>query len=785
MLREKHNRRERVLLEAIEPRLMLSATYYVSPTGSDSNPGTAAAPFQTLQAGANAVTADANAGGGVAAGDTVIVRAGTYAAGMILGWNTSASGVANSPITFEADPAAAPGSVIITGRDYETMDGIDVEQGSNYIVIQGFIINNTSGSISHAGIRVAGANCVIQNNTANACGDWGIYTSFADYVLIQDNVASNSINQHGIYVANSTLDPVIQGNQIFGNHDGGLQLNGDASQGGDGLDTGALIQDNIIHDNGTGGGAAINCDGVQYARIQNNLLYNNHSTGIALFDEDGAAGSIDNVVVNNTIIEASDSRWCININSGSTGNTVYNNILYNYNSNNGSIEISEDSLSGFVSNYNTVDGQFADYTTGLVMNQAQWMIFCGQDGNSFIATPAQLFVNPAGGNYHLLAGATAVDAGTSMAAPNQPPAYDLEGNPRPQGNGYDIGVYEFPSGASANSVLLDCGGGAIGSFGSDTDYSGGSVSSVTSTINTAQVANPAPQQVYQSQRYGNFTYTVTGLTANTAYDVRMDFAELYCTAVGQRLFNVSINGTQVLSNFDIYQSAGGSLKAIARTIVATANSSGMITIAFSSIAGAGNPVVNGIEVNIVTPSSDTGPTVATAASAKLSSTSARLSVAGADQYTGAGSLVYIWTASGPASVGFSANNSNAAKSSTASFKAAGQYTLTATIVDTYGMFVTSSVVVNVPQTETQLSLTPFNPTVANSGTLQFTGTALDQFMNPMANQPSMTWSVLNGGVGGTINSCGLYTAPTSGTGTDTVKVTDSKGYYATVVVTVT
>ena len=44
-------------------------TYYVATTGSDTAAGTSAAPWKTLQKAANAV----------AAGDTVIVRAGTYA----------------------------------------------------------------------------------------------------------------------------------------------------------------------------------------------------------------------------------------------------------------------------------------------------------------------------------------------------------------------------------------------------------------------------------------------------------------------------------------------------------------------------------------------------------------------------------------------------------------------------------------------------------------------------------------------------------------------------------
>jgi hypothetical protein len=50
----------------------------------------------------------------------------------------------------------------------------------------------------------------------------------------------------------------------------------------------------------------------------------------------------------------------------------------------------------------------------------------------------------------------------------------------------------------------------------------------------------------------------------------------------------------VLSSFDIYASAGGQNRAIARTFSTTANSSGQVVIQF--ISGTQNPKVNGITV---------------------------------------------------------------------------------------------------------------------------------------------------------------------------------------------
>ena len=91
-------------------------------------------------------------------------------------------------------------------------------------------------------------------------------------------------------MSNSADRPVIRGNTSRGNRQCGIHINGDASQGGDGIISGARIENNLISDNGRGGGSGINCDGVQDSKIQNNLLYENHSSGISLYRVDGAAG---------------------------------------------------------------------------------------------------------------------------------------------------------------------------------------------------------------------------------------------------------------------------------------------------------------------------------------------------------------------------------------------------------------------------------------------------------------------------------------------------------------
>jgi hypothetical protein len=95
----------------------------------------------------------------------------------------------------------------------------------------------------------------------------------------------------------------------------------------------------------------------------------------------------------------------------------------------------------------------------------------------------------------------------------------------------------------------------------------------------------------------------------------------------------------------------------------------------------------------------TPPTVATAASASpavFTGYSTALSVLGADDM-GEKNLTYSWAATGtpPAPVSFSANASNAAKSTQATFTVSGTYNLTVTITDPDGLSVQSTAVVTV------------------------------------------------------------------------------------------
>jgi hypothetical protein len=187
------------------------------------------------------------------------------------------------------------------------------------------------------------------------------------------------------------------------------------------------------------GGAAINLDGVQGAFIYNNLLYENHASGIALFQLDGAEPSFNAVIVHNTIINASNGRWCILIVNGSTGAQVFNNIIINQHAWRGSIALDPDAEDGFASDYNIVVNSMSNLGDGVSTTLAEWQDL-GYDANSMLAEPmGEIFVAP-GSDYHLLDDAQAIDSGNSAFAFGVDE--DIEGLSRPQGSQHDIGAYE-------------------------------------------------------------------------------------------------------------------------------------------------------------------------------------------------------------------------------------------------------------------------------------------------------------------------------------------------------
>jgi RNA polymerase sigma factor (sigma-70 family) len=141
---------------------------------------------------------------------------------------------------------------------------------------------------------------------------------------------------------------------------------------------------------------------------------------------------------------------------------------------------------------------------------------------------------------------------------------------------------------------IHAGGGAVGQFVADRSFSGGELYSTTAPIDTAGVENAAPAELYQTERWGKaFGYTLDNLTPGAKYVLRLHFAEIYWSTPNTRVFNVKINGAQVLSNFDMIALAGKN-KAIVRDFPATADAAGKIVLEFTTVLVDGK--ISGIEV---------------------------------------------------------------------------------------------------------------------------------------------------------------------------------------------
>ena len=206
--------------------------------------------------------------------------------------------------------------------------------------------------------------------------------------------------------------------------------------------------------------------------------------------------------------------------------------------------------------------------------------------------------------------------------------YSLSADPYQQINGANFGALAFStvagevtSGSVSNSTTsttpsslqgwtvnlqyhwaIAAGSTGAGNFQADTDFDGGTVAPTSkAAIDTSNIADPAPQAIYQSNRFGkNFSYNSYGLTPGQTYTVRLQVAETFWDKRGARVFDVAINGQQVLTDFDIFQAAGGKMNtAVEKTFSTVADPQGNLTINFTVSVDAAQ--INGIEVFTATP----------------------------------------------------------------------------------------------------------------------------------------------------------------------------------------
>lgn len=288
---------------------------------------------------------------------------------------------------------------------------------------------------------------------------------------------------------------------------------------------------------------------------------------------------------------------------------------------------------------------------------------------------------------------------------------------------------------------------------------------------SANGSNAAKATTATFTQAGSYAFEVTitdlgGATATSSVSVTVDQT---ATALNLSPSNVILagGGTQqftasIVDQFGIALAAQPSVS-FSSSGSGSINATGLYT-ATQSDGGASITATSGsltsnasVLINNATPSITNGPT---ATANPVTGTTTTLSVLGADD-GGEGNLNYSWSITakpaGAADPTLSANGSNAAKSTVATFTQAGSYTFAVTITDVGGETVSSSVNVTVNQTATSLTLTPSSVTINGGATQQFAATVFDQFGVALTAQPSITWSLVSGT--GSINATGLYTAP--------------------------
>jgi hypothetical protein len=127
---------------------------------------------------------------------------------------------------------------------------------------------------------------------------------------------------------------------------------------------------------------------------------------------------------------------------------------------------------------------------------------------------------------------------------------------------YNAQYFSDPTG----EIMVNTGGGGTGAVlhalnaGGDTylssagieylnDASTGWVSGGTAYSSSEAIAGTEDDQLYQSERYGDFSYSIP--LENGLYDIVLKFAEIYQDDPGSRIFHVDMEGERVIRSLDL------------------------------------------------------------------------------------------------------------------------------------------------------------------------------------------------------------------------------------------
>ncbi len=356
-----------------------AATYYVSPQGNDSNPGTQLQPWRTVIYAVKQVKA----------GDTVLVADGTYQGPVII----TRSGEPGAYITLK--------SINLLGAKIEVANGTGKADGikaaANYLTIDGFEIYDKAPGNGHLGNGVTvyeNHHVNILNNEIHGFGGSGIQAGRFDYVHIENNVVYNNakydpnqksgislwqaravdsasgyhiIVRHNRSFGNLNVIPNTQGNTTDGN---GILVDDFWNATGDGATNvtfphRTLIENNLSYDNG---GKGIQVFKSSFVDVFNNTAYHNNydPTNVGTWRAELSHAFADETVWRNNIGVAKPGagilEWNHAILIGGEGNTVWeHNITYSGTPGDDSVNLSGSSVSEAYINNNNMLGENPDF----------------------------------------------------------------------------------------------------------------------------------------------------------------------------------------------------------------------------------------------------------------------------------------------------------------------------------------------------------------------------------------------------------------------------------------
>jgi hypothetical protein len=259
--------------------------FYVSPAGSDANPGTLALPWRTVQ----------RALGGLQAGQTALVLAGTYTENL----HFSRSGTAAAPITV----AAYPGDAVVLHPASAGVDGVNwypLQITGSYLRLRGFLIENGLGSSDANVYFWGGANHIeLSGNEIRYGQDQGI---FADNTTSYLQLLDNRIHDNGK-------------NHLTGQHQShGIYLEGHHQ----------LIANNLIYNHPYGFGLQIYPANHDTTVVDNTIAASAHSSIVV-----GGSGGVYNITIRNNILHGGD--YGVDHDSCPTGPVeIDHNVIYAY-----------------------------------------------------------------------------------------------------------------------------------------------------------------------------------------------------------------------------------------------------------------------------------------------------------------------------------------------------------------------------------------------------------------------------------------------------------------------